>query len=113
MDGSGPLYTASFDVTNVGPHAAADVAQLYVGESGPKVARPARELKGFARTQLNPGETRRVSVQVDARAFAYYDVASRTWRADSGAYRVELGQSVDNIVASAVVQLPRLLRVRP
>lgn len=111
-DANGPLYTVSFDVRNTGTGAAADVAQLYVGELKSKVARPVRELKGFARTQLDPGETRRVSLQLDARSFAYYDVASRSWRAEAGAYRVELGQSAENISTSAVVELRRSLRVR-
>lgn len=112
-DAGGPLYVVSFDVTNTGKRAAADVAQLYIGQSKPKVARPVRELKGFARTQLEPGETRRVTLQLDARAFTYYDVASRSWRAGAGAYRVELGQSADSIGAQAVVDLRRPLRVRP
>ena len=77
------------------------------------VPRPIRELKGFARTELRPGETRRVSVPLDARAFTYYDIASRSWRADSGAYRVELGQSAEQVVASAAMRLRRDLRLRP
>ncbi len=106
-DGRGPLYTVSFDVTNTGARAGADVAQVYVGEVRSRVARPVRELKGFARTELKPGETRRVTIPLDGRSFAYYDVASRTWRADAGTYRIDLGQSVDSIAASTVVRLPR------
>ena len=106
-DGSGPLYTVSFDVTNTGARPGTDVAQIYVGEARSRVARPVRELKGFARTDLKPGETRRVTIPLDARSFTYYDVASRAWRADPGSYRVDLGQSVDNIVASSVLRLPR------
>jgi len=112
-EGAGPLYTVSFDVTNSGTHTAADVAQVYVGESSPRVTRPARELKGFARTELKPGETRTVSIPLDVRSFAYYDVASGSWRADAGAYRVELGQSSENIVASAIVRLPHGMKIRP
>jgi beta-glucosidase len=108
----GPLYTVSFDVLNTGTRAGADVAQVYVGETRSRVARPVRELKGFARTELKPGETRRVSIPLDARSFAYYDVAGRAWRADPGAYRVEVGQSAENIVASTVVRLPRKLLPR-
>jgi beta-glucosidase len=110
---SGPLYVVTFDVTNTGVRDAADVAQVYVGETGSKIARPVRELKGFARTELKPGETRKVQIPLDARSFAYYDVAGRSWRADAGAYRVELGQSSDNIVASVVLRLPKTLKTGP
>lgn len=72
-----------------------------------------RELKGFARTELQPGETRRVTVPLDARSFANYDVASRSWRANAGSYRVELGQSAENIVANKVVKLDRRVQLRP
>ncbi len=110
---SGPLYTVSFDVTNTGQRPAADVEQIYVGEVHSQAARPTRELKGFARTQLQPGETRRVSVPLDARSFAFYDVASSSWRADAGAYRIELGKSSEEIVTQATVRLPRKLSIRP
>jgi beta-glucosidase len=113
VDGSAPPYAVSFDVTNTGARAAADVAQVYVGQSKPKVARPVRELKGFARTQLAPGETRQIHLQLDERAFSYYDVASHSWHADPGAYRIELGQSAENIAASVVVELHRSLRMPP
>jgi hypothetical protein len=107
------LYVVSFDVTNTGSRVAADVAQVYVGEARPRVARPVRELKGFARTVLKPGETKTVSVPLDARAFAYYDVAARAWRADAGSYRVELGRSSEDVVASASVRLARKLTLAP
>ena len=66
-------YEVSFDVTNTGNRAGADVAQVYVGEDHPPVARPPQELKGFARLTLQPGETRRVSIPLDARSFTWYD----------------------------------------
>jgi beta-glucosidase len=106
------LYTVSFNVTNTGARAGTDVAQVYVGEVRPRVARPVRELKGFARTDLKPGETRRVTIPLEARSLAYYDVASRAWRADPGGYRIDLGQSADNIAGSAVVYLPRKLLIK-
>jgi beta-glucosidase len=102
-----PLYTVSFDVRNSGSRAGADVAQLYVAPAKSKVPRPKRELKGFARVELAPGETRHFAVPLDARSFAYYDAAAKRWQADPGNYAIELGRSSDDIKASAVVTLPR------
>ena len=105
------LYSVSFDVTNTGKRAGADVEQIYVGEAKPKVPRPLRELKGFARTELAPGETKHVTLLLDGRSFAYYDVKSKAWRADAGAYSIELGRSVESIDSHVSVTLPRTLKV--
>ncbi len=86
-------YEVTFDVTNTGQRAGADVAQLYLSEDHPAIARPAQELKGFARVQLNPGETRHVSIPLDARSFAWYDVGAKAWRADAGGYSVHVSRS--------------------
>ncbi|MGO9591234.1 MAG: fibronectin type III-like domain-contianing protein [Candidatus Acidiferrales bacterium] len=93
-----PQYEVSWDVTNTGSREAADVSEVYVGEDHPVVPRPTRELKGFARVDLRPGQTRRVKVALDIRAFAYYDAAAHDWRIDNpGAYTVSVGSSVDQI----------------
>ena len=69
---SGPRYEISFDVKNTGTREGADVAQVYVGDKQTRVPRPAKELKGFVKVNLRPGETRRVSVVLDGRALSYY-----------------------------------------
>ena len=93
-----PQYEVSWDVTNTGSREAEDVSEVYVGEDHPVVPRPTRELKGFARVDLRPGQTRRVKVALDIRAFAYYDAAAHDWRIDNpGAYTVSVGSSVDQI----------------
>ena len=93
-----PQYEVSWDVTNTGSREAADVSEVYVGEDHPAVPRPTRELKGFARVDLRPGQTRRVKVALDIRAFAYYDAAAHDWRIDNpGAYTLSVGSSVDQI----------------
>jgi beta-glucosidase len=101
------LYSVSFDVTNTGQRPGADVPQVYVGAQSPRVPRPVRELKNFARVQLAPGETKHVTLPLDARAFAYYDVQGKRWRADAGRYAVELGRSVEDIAARVDISLPR------
>jgi beta-glucosidase len=86
-------YTVGFDVTNTGRRAGADVAQVYVSEERPEAPRPPQELKGFARVALKPGETKRVTVPLDARSFAWYDVVAKAWRADAGAFAIHVGRS--------------------
>jgi beta-glucosidase len=94
---SAPLYQVSFDVTNTGTRAGADVAQIYVGEAHAKVPRPARELKGFARVDLKPGETKTAMVTLDGRAFSYYDAEAKSWHADPGEFQILLGRSSQDI----------------
>jgi beta-glucosidase len=89
----GQPVTVSFDVTNTGNRAGADVAEVYVGEPKPKVPRPAKELKGYARVQLSPGETRHVSVTLAPRAFSYYDVSKHGWTTDAGDFEIYVGHS--------------------
>src|SRR6185437_108950 len=91
---STPLYEVSFDVTNTGSRAGATVAEVYVGESHPRIPRPLKELKGFARVNLRPGETRRVQIPLNARAFSFYDVATHGWRVSPGEFTIYVGQSV-------------------
>jgi beta-glucosidase len=62
------------------------------------VPRPPKELKGFAKVELQPGETRRVSVSLDRRAFAYYDVAARAWRVEPGTFEILVARSSRDIV---------------
>jgi len=94
---TGALYEVSFDVKNTGTREGADVVQVYVGDTHAKVARPAKELKGFAKVSLRPGETRRVSVTLDRRAFSYYDAGAKQWRADPGDFDVLVGRSSEQI----------------
>jgi len=90
VSGNQPV-TVSFDVTNTGNRAAADVAEVYVGEATPPVPRPLRELKGFTKVLLNPGETKHVSAELNRRAFAYYNVGKHEWTADPGKFQIYVG----------------------
>ena len=87
----------SFDVTNTGHRKGAEVAELYVGDAHAKVPRPAKELKGFARVELEPSETRRVTLALDRRAFSYYDVDKKDWVADPGKFEILVGGSSDKL----------------
>ena len=86
----------SFDVTNTGDTSGAEVAQVYVSDPSAKSARPERELKGFEKVRLNPGETRHVSLDLDARAFSYWDEAAHKWTIDAGKFVILVGDSSEN-----------------
>ena len=73
------------------------MAQIYVSDTHAKVLRPAKELKGFSKVNLRPGETKRVSVILDSRALSYYDVNAKQWRAEPGDYNVSVGRSSEQI----------------
>jgi beta-glucosidase len=87
------VYEVSFDVTNTGTKAGADVAQVYVSEDHPQVPRHPQELKGFARVVLDPGQTRHVTVPLDARSFTWYDEKAAAWHADAGSFTVRVSRS--------------------
>ena len=102
---SAPLYQVSFDVTNTGTRAGADVAQVYVAEAHPKVPRPAKELKGFVRVDLKPGETKTSTVTLDGRAFSHYDADAKQWRADPGEFQILVARSSQDIQLHGSVTL--------
>ncbi len=102
-------YSVTFDVTNTGQRAGATVAQLYVGENKPSVERPAKELKGFERVMLEPGQTKQVSMKLDPRSFSFFDVKSGAWHADAGDYELLLGDSSENIEQRATIHLAQPL----
>ncbi|HTB57157.1 MAG TPA: glycoside hydrolase family 3 C-terminal domain-containing protein [Polyangia bacterium] len=89
--------TVSFDVTNIGKRRGAEIAQLYVGDRHAPVPRPPKELKGFAKIELAPGETKRVQLLLDRRALSYFDVATKKWRAEPGAFELLVGSSSQRI----------------
>jgi beta-glucosidase len=94
---AGSNVAVSFDITNTGKRGGDEVAQVYVGDKHAKVPRPAKELRGFAKIHLRPGETRQVTVKLDRRAFSYYDINLKAWHIDPGEFDILVGQSVEQI----------------
>ena len=90
---AGTTVPVSFDVTNTGSVAGAEVAQLYVSDPSAKATRPERELKGFEKVRLAPGETKHVTLNLDARAFSYWDSAAHKWTIDPGKFVLRVGDS--------------------
>jgi len=93
---SGSTIEVSFDVTNTGKLAGAEVAQLYVSDPSAKVQRPERELKGFEKIRLAPGETKHVTLNLDARAFSYWNDTTHKWAIDPGKFVILVGDSSEN-----------------
>lgn len=89
--------TVSFDLENTGHHEGVEVAQVYVHDGHSRIPRPVKELKGFARVELKPGESKHVNVALDRRAFSYYDVGKKGWSADAGRFAILVGSSSDEI----------------
>lgn len=102
--GSGSV-TAEVSVTNTGNRPGAEVVQFYVADHEASVPRPAKELKEFQKTYLQPGETAMVVVELDRRAFAFYDPARRGWVVEPGRFTVSANASSRDIRAQAMIDL--------
>ena len=102
---AGSTVSVSFDVTNTGNLAGAEVAQLYVSDPSARVERPERELKGFAKVRLDPGKTQHVTLTLDARAFSYWDEAAHKWTIDPGKFVIRVGDSSENTPLTAEIDL--------
>jgi beta-glucosidase len=102
--------TVAASVTNTGQRAGAEVVQVYVGDIEASVARPLRELKGFVKVHLEPGETQQVSCQLDERAFAFWSRRFQQWVVESGEFTIAVGSSSRDLVATETITLdaPRL-----
>ncbi len=103
--------TVSVDVTNTGPVAGQEIVQVYVRDRESRLARPYKELKGFAKVSLQPGETKTVSVSLDSRAFAYYDPAYPQWITEDGQFDILVGASSADIRCCATVTLQSTLQL--
>lgn len=82
-----------FDVTNTGSRAGADVAEVYVGDGHAPIATPVKELKGFSKVELDPGESKHVQITLDSRAFSYYDVKDHKWALAPGDFDIFVARS--------------------
>jgi beta-glucosidase len=99
--------TISVDVTNTGQRAGSDVVQVYVRDRKASVARPDRELRGFGKVRLEPGQTTTVRIGLDARAFAFWDPRVGRWVVEPGTFDILVGRSAEDIVASFPVMVAR------
>ena len=92
-------------VTNTGKRAGAEIVQLYVAKPWAEVFRPAQELKGFAKVQLQPGESKTVTILLDDKAFRYWNTKTDSWEVEGGSYELRVGASSTDIRLTAVVEV--------
>ncbi|MEU8178290.1 glycoside hydrolase family 3 C-terminal domain-containing protein [Microbispora hainanensis] len=97
--------TVTVRVTNTGDRAGKHVVQVYVSTTAGPVRRPARELRAFAKVSLAPGESRLVTLHLDRRAFAYYDVRPGRWVVAPGDYTIQIGENASSVVAETTISL--------
>lgn len=96
---NGTLHVTA-DVTNTGDRSGAEVVQLYVGDAESTLARPTKELKGFAKVSLQPGETQTVEFGITPEALSYYDDTKGAWTAEPGLFTAYVGAASDDIRGS-------------
>jgi beta-glucosidase len=98
--------TVHADVTNTGSRAGSDVVQLYVGDPAP-VGEPPKQLKGFSKVTLEPGQTSQVSFRLDPSAFSYWNGAASSWAVADGTYKIMVGDSSASLPLSGTVDITR------
>jgi beta-glucosidase len=107
--GTNDLVEAQFNIENTGDRAGAEIAELYVHENDPHLTRPEKELKGFRRVYLQPGERQTVTIPLGQTAFGYYDPAQKSWVAQKDQFTILVGSSSQDIRLDADFSLPDTL----
>lgn len=100
----GETLQVSVDVTNTGDKFGKEIVQLYVADKTEAIRRPEKELKGFEKVALNPGETKRVTFTVDKRSLAWYNTEIQDWYAASGAYELLIAASSQDVRLTKTIQ---------
>ena len=103
--------TVTVDVTNTGHMAGKEIVQVYVHDRAAGLVRPQKELKGFAKVALQPGETQSVAIKLDFRAFAYYHPAYRQWITEDGDFDILIASSAADIRHTLAVTLESTLNL--
>ncbi|WP_419893410.1 glycoside hydrolase family 3 C-terminal domain-containing protein [Oceanobacillus kimchii] len=97
--------TVSFDLTNTGEMAGAEIAQLYIEKVDSKIFRAKRELKGFDKVYLDPGETKRITIELTRRDFSYYNTVINDWEIETGNYKIQIGSSIREIHLEEIIDM--------
>ena len=95
----------TFTIENTGNVTGAEIAQLYIGKKSDTVFRPARELKGFARVELSPGQQKEVRIPFDDKTFRFYDTRTDSWEIESGIYQVMVGTDAEHMVLKDTLEV--------
>lgn len=105
--------TISVSVKNTGSVRAKEIVQLYVKDTVTTVPRPEKELKGFRKVDLLPGESATVTFVLDKRSFAYYNIDIKDWHVESGEFQILIGKSSRDIVLQETVYVESTVAIRP
>ena len=92
-------------LSNLGSYEAAEVLQVYVGKQNSKLVRALKELKGFKKIQLKPGESRKVKIEIPISCLDYYDTNASDWRLELGAYNLYFGTASDQILKTIPIRI--------
>ena len=103
---AGAPIKVSFDLSNTGKVGGSEVAELYVGQNNPTVERAIKELKGYKKVFLEPGESKRVTIELNDRSLAYFDTKSNQWVVDADSFNIALGSSSQDIRLNAKLVNP-------
>jgi beta-glucosidase len=103
--------TVTVDITNTGEVAGKEIVQVYVHDLEAGLVRPEKELKGFAKVELQPGETRSISIPLDFRAFAYYHPEYKQWITEDGEFEILVASSATDIHEALTVTLESTLKL--
>ncbi len=101
----GGKITVNVPVTNVGQFAGSEVVQVYVHDCEASVEMPQKQLKGFDKVYLEPGETKTVSIELGPDAFRFFDEDAMTWKTEPGDFEILIGSASDNIAKTVTVAL--------
>jgi len=112
-DGTKSVVTVQFEIQNTGTRTGAEVAQLYVHQQKPSLPRPEKELKGFQKVLLQPGEKQTVAIPLDPMAFAFFDDQQRCWVAEPDVFSIRVGTSSRELPLAADYQLPAKVLIKP
>lgn len=104
--------SVSVKITNTGSVPGKEIVQLYVRDVESEAIRPVQELKGFAKVELQPGESRTVSFELDKRAFAYYHTGAGRWHVETGEFEIRIGASSRDIRLTGTLRVESTEPVR-
>ncbi|MFS0776677.1 glycoside hydrolase family 3 C-terminal domain-containing protein [Neobacillus sp. 3P2-tot-E-2] len=104
--------SVTVQVKNTGNMAGKEIVQLYVRDVESNIPRPLKELKGFEKVSLRPGEVKIVSFQLDKRAFAYYNVKLKDWHVETGTFEILIGKSSREILLKETINVESTVTIQ-
>ena len=105
LSGENGTMTFTVNMKNTGSREGAEVVQLYVHDDKASVERPYKELKGFAKVSLKPGESKDVEISIDRRALSFWDETTNGWKVEPGKFTILVGNASDNLTLKTNIKI--------